>query len=192
MDFRLRKARLEDIPALEALIADSARGLREGYSAEQVEAALGKVLGVDSQLIRDGTYFVAEAEGRIIGCGGWSKRKTLFGGDHGPVKNDAWLDPATDLARIRAFYVHPGWARQGIGSALLRGCEEAAAAEGFSRLELASTLPGIPLYQARGFKAGEAINVPLDNGGSLPVVRMTKDLVPKSQIDRNSTAPTRE
>lgn len=174
MDLSIRKARLKDIPALESLIAASARGLREGYSAEQIEAALGRVLGVDTQLIRDGTYFVAEAEGQIVGCGGWSKRKTLFGSDHGPVKNDAWLDPATDLARIRAFYVHPAWARRGVGSALLRKCEEAALVEGFSRMELASTLPGLPLYRARGFAEKERFDVALPDGKSLPVIRMTK------------------
>jgi len=177
MEVTIRQAVLDDVPALEILIAESARGLREGYSAEQVEAALGNALGVDRQLIRDGTYFVAEAEGMIVGCGGWSKRKTLFGSDHGPVKNDAWLDPAVDPARIRAFFVHPAWARRGIGSRLLQACETAAAADGFSRLELAATLPGVPLYSARGFAAAEHFEVPLPNGLSLPVVRMSKSLL---------------
>jgi GNAT superfamily N-acetyltransferase len=178
MHFTLRKAQLEDVPALTALIGESARGLREGYSSDQVEAALGTVLGVDTQLIRDGTYFVAESGGRIVGCGGWSNRNTLFGSDHGPVKNDAWLDPAVDAARIRAFFVHPAWARQGIGSAILQACEEAAAAEGFSRLELAATLPGVLLYQARGFEPAERFAAPLPNGSSLPIVRMVKTLPP--------------
>jgi GNAT superfamily N-acetyltransferase len=179
MEVTLRQAVLDDVPALEALIKDSARGLREGYSAEQVEAALGNALGVDRQLIRDGTYFVAETNGKIVGCGGWSKRKTLFGSDHGPVKDDAWLDPARDPARIRAFFVHPAWARRGIGSQLLEACEKAAAAEGFSRLELAATLPGVPLYSARGFVAAERFEVPLPNGLTLPVVRMSKSLAPR-------------
>ena len=176
MHFTLRKAQFEDVPALTALTGESARGLREGYSSDQVEAALGTVLGVDTQLICDGTYFVAECEGRIIGCGGWSKRNTLFGSDHGPVRNDAWLDPAVDAARIRAFFVHPAWARQGVGSAILQACEQAAAAEGFSRLELAATLPGVLLYQARGFRATERFAAPLPNGNSLPIVRMVKTL----------------
>jgi GNAT superfamily N-acetyltransferase len=176
MNITLRKARLEDIPELENLIAASARGLREGYSPDQVEAALGHALGVDTQLIRDGTYFAAEADGQIVGCGGWSKRATLFGSDHGPVKNDAWLDPTSDPARIRAFFVHPSFARRGIGTAILQACEQAAVTEGFSRLELAATLPGLPLYQARGFEAKERFDVPLPDGQSLPVVRMSKDL----------------
>ncbi len=179
MEVTIRQAVLADIPALQALIAESARGLREGYSAEQVEAALGNALGVDRQLIRDGTYFVAEAEGRIVACGGWSKRQTLFGSDHGPVKNDAWLDPASDPARIRAFFVHPAWARRGLGSRLLETCERAAAADGFSALELAATLPGVPLYSVRGFTAAEHLDVPLPNGLSLPVVRMSKSLLIK-------------
>jgi len=188
MHFTLRKARLEDVPALTALIGESARGLREGYSSDQVEAALGTVLGVDTQLVRDGTYFVAESEGKIVGCGGWSKRNTLFGSDHGPVKNDAWLDPAVDAARIRAFFVHPGWARQGIGSAILQACEEAAAAEGFSRLELAATLPGVLLYQVRGFEPGERFAAPLPNGSSLPIVRMVKTLPPRLGTRANASA----
>lgn len=179
MEITIRQAVLDDIPALEILIAQSARGLREGYSAEQVEAALGNALGVDRQLIRDGAYFVAESEGKIVGCGGWSKRKTLFGSDHGPVKNNAWLDPVIDPARIRAFFVHPAWARRGIGSRILRACETAAAADGFSRLELAATLPGVPLYSARGFIATEHFEVPLPNGLPLPVVRMRKSLLSK-------------
>jgi len=192
MPFTLRKARLEDAPALATLIGESARGLREGYSSDQVEAALGTVLGVDTQLVRDGTYFVAESEDRIVGCGGWSKRKTLFGSDHGPVKDDAWLDPGADAARIRAFFVHPAWARQGIGSAILQACEEAAAAEGFSRLELVATLPGVLLYQVRGFESRERFDVPLPNGKSLPVVRMIKILPSRTNRQvRISTAPAR-
>src|SRR5579872_2480581 len=173
----VRLATLANVPALETLIQASARGLREGYSAEQVEAALGNALGVDRQLIRDETYFLAEAGTEIIGCGGWSKRKTLFGADHGPVKDDAWLDPATDAARIRAFFVHPTWARRGIGTQLLGACEAAAIGEGFSRLELAATLPGVPLYKARGFEEFERLEVSLPGGQVLPVVRMRKTLL---------------
>lgn len=172
----LRPATLGDVPALDSLIAASARGLREGYSASQVEAALGNCLGVDRQLIRDGTYFIAEVQSEMAGCGGWSKRKTLFGSDHAAGKDDSWLDPRIDPARIRAFFVHPAWARRGIGSFILRACEAAAIQEGFTRLELAATLPGVPFYKAHGFAAIEQIDVPLPGGGALPVVRMGKTL----------------
>ena len=173
----LRLANIEDVFALESLIKASARGLREGYSAEQVEAALGNALGVDRQLIRGRTYFLVEAGEELVGCGGWSKRKTLFGSDHGPVKDDAWLDPATDAARIRAFFVHPAWARRGIGTQLLGACEAAAIAAGFCRLELAATLPGVPLYKARGFEEFARLEVSLQGGQVLPVVRMRKTLL---------------
>ena len=173
----MRTATLEDVPALQALIAESARGLRaDYYTSEQVEAALGTALGVDTQLIRDGTYFVAEAQGQIVACGGWSRRKTLFGSDHVHGKDDAWLDPAHDPAKIRAFFVHPAWARRGLGSMLMRACEKAAREAGFSKLELASTLPGVPLYLAHGFSAGERFDVPFRDGEKLPVVRMEKRL----------------
>jgi GNAT superfamily N-acetyltransferase len=176
MSFTLRKAEMSDRTAIERLIGESARGLREGYSAEQVDAALGSVLGLDTQLVRDGTYFVAEDGGQIVGCGGWSRRKTMFGSDHGPVKDDAWLDPAADAARVRAFFVHPEWARQGIGTAILQACEDAAKAEGFKKLELVATLPGLLLYEKRGFEAQERFAVPLAQGKSLPVVRMVKNI----------------
>jgi GNAT superfamily N-acetyltransferase len=175
--FSLRLAVLDDVPVLRALISDSARGLRANYyTSEQVEAALGTALGVDTQLIRDGTYFVVEADGKIVACGGWSRRKTLFGSDHVHGKNDAWLDPAHDPAKIRAFFVHPDWARRGLGSMMMRACEQAARDAGFSRLELASTLPGVPLYLAHGFTEGERFDVPVKDGEKLPVVRMTKTL----------------
>jgi N-acetylglutamate synthase-like GNAT family acetyltransferase len=177
MPFTLRKAEMSDCAAIEHLIGESARGLRTGYSADQVEAALGSVLGLDTQLVRDGTYFVAEDDGRIVGCGGWSRRKTMFGSDHGPVKDDAWLDPATDAARVRAFFVHPEWARRGIGSALLQACEDAAKVEGFTKLELVATLPGLLLYEKRGFEPHERFAVPLADGKSLPVVRMVKSSI---------------
>jgi len=117
-----------------------------------------------------------EADGGVIGCGGWSRRKTLFGSDHVPGKDDAWLDPNVDPARIRAFFVHPSWARRGIGSRILQCCETEAAARGFSQLELVATLTGEPLYRVRGFTATEHFAVPLANGATLPVVRMSKQL----------------
>ncbi|HEV3200153.1 MAG TPA: GNAT family N-acetyltransferase [Bryobacteraceae bacterium] len=173
----IRKAEFEDIPILEWLIPESVRTLQaRDYSPEQMEGALGTVFGVDRQLIRDGTYFVVEIDSRIVACGGWSRRKTLFGSDHAPGKDDAWLDPSVEPARIRAFFVHPEWARRGIGSLLMRASEEAAAAEGFSSLELVATLTGEPLYRAHGFQGVEWFDVALPNGARLPVVRMRKEV----------------
>ena len=175
MRVTIRQAVLEDAQALQVLIVESVRKLQAAhYSPEQMEGALGTVFGVDTQLIRDGTYFIAEVDSTVIGCGGWSRRKTLFGSDHVPRKDDAWLDPQQDAARIRAFFIHPDWARRGIGSQILEACEAAATAQGFSRFELVATLPGEPMYNARGFVATERFNVPLPNGAQLPVVRMTK------------------
>jgi GNAT superfamily N-acetyltransferase len=175
MQVTIRKATLEDIPVLEVLIAESVRTLQAGYyTPAQLEGALSAVYGVDTQLIRDGTYFAAEVESVIVGCGGWSRRKTLYGGDHGPQKDDTGLDPSRDAAKIRAFFIHPAWARRGIGSRILEACESAAVAQGFSRFELASTLSGVAMYQARGFSATEYFDVPLPNGAGLPVVRMVK------------------
>jgi GNAT superfamily N-acetyltransferase len=132
---------------------------------------------VDRTLIGDRTYFIAEASGEIAGCGGWSRRKTPFGSDHGPVKDDAWLDPKTEAARVRAFFVRPSFARRGIGRLILNACEQAARDAGFSRLELVATLTGVPLYSACGFESRERFDVPLPNGISLPVVRMIKPLL---------------
>jgi GNAT superfamily N-acetyltransferase len=174
--FALRVAERHDIPALEALIPLSTRALQAAYySPAQIEGALGTVFAVDRQLIADGTYFVVEDGGAIVGCGGWSKRKTLYGGDQGRhVSDDALLDPEREPARIRAFFVHPQWARRGIGTSLLRECERAAAAAGFKTVELVATLAGVPLYAAGGFRAAEHLEVPLANGGQIPVVRMSK------------------
>jgi GNAT superfamily N-acetyltransferase len=177
--FPIRRAIPEDIPALAVLIALSVRSLQAGdYSALQMEGALGTVFGVDSRLIADGTYFVAEAAGgggkKIVGCGGWSKRKTLFGGDHGAGREDALLDPALDNARIRAFFVHPDFARRGIGSRILETCEHAATEAGFQGFELGATIAGERLYRERGYRAIERIEKPLVNGASLPIIRMSK------------------
>jgi GNAT superfamily N-acetyltransferase len=177
--FRIRRATAADVSAIELLIGLSVRGLQStDYSAAQIEGALGTVFGVDSQLIADGTYFVVEAmDGRtaaITGCGGWSKRKTLFGGDRGSGREDELLDPLRDAAKIRAFFVHPDWARRGIGSKLLTACEGAAMEAGFRSFELGATITGERLYRARGYKAVEHVNVPLVNGASLPIIRMSK------------------
>ncbi len=172
-----RKATLRDVPVLRSLIAESVRILQASYyTPEQREGALGTVFGVDTQLILDGTYMVAEAGTMIVGCGGWSRRKTVFGSDCAADRDNAPLDPAQEAAKIRAFFVHPKWARRGIGTRILEACEAAAAAEGFTRLELVSTLPGEPMYRARGFAPQEAFEVPLPNGVKLPVLRMTKTI----------------
>ncbi|MFL6516306.1 MAG: GNAT family N-acetyltransferase [Chthoniobacterales bacterium] len=174
----VRLARAEDIPALERLISLSVRGLQGShYSAAQIDAAIGTVFGVDRQLIRDGTYFVVENGPTLTGCGGWSKRKTLFGSDHHvATRNDAELNPRKDAARIRAFFVHPGYARRGVGRAILQACEEAIKAAGFTRIELASTLPGEAFYQACGYAVGGAEDVLLPNGLTVGIVHMSKTL----------------
>jgi GNAT superfamily N-acetyltransferase len=170
-----RPAALEDVPVLERLIARSVTQLQAGdYSLEQRERALGTVFGVDRQLIRDGTYYAAVVNAQIVGCGGWSRRKTLFGADAVAGRDDDTLDPARDAARIRAFFVDPDWARRGIGSRLLAVCEAAAAEQGFTRFELAATLTGIALYRTFGYTEAEHLEAPLPQGGSLAVVRMVK------------------
>lgn len=178
---QIRRATNADIPRLREVIEASVRGLQANdYSPAQIELALKTVYGVDSQLIADGTYFVAEAaqpgsgHPLIVGCGGWSKRKTLYGGDQFSGREDSPLDPARDAAKIRAFFVHPAWARRGIGGMILEACENAAVAAGFTRLEMGATLSGIPFYQAKGYSAVENQGVPLGNGDFLPVVRMAK------------------
>ncbi len=183
--FNLRLATEQDVPALHALIEASVRGLQVGdYSPAPIEGALGTVLGLDTQLIRDRTYFVAEvsegaeaASQRLAGCGGWSKRRTLFGADRNAGREPALLDPATDAARIRAIFVHPGFARQGLGSLILARVEAEAATAGFRRYGMGSTLTGVPLYRLKGYAEVERILVPLGNGESLPVVKMVKDVV---------------
>ena len=175
----LRLAVPADEPALHALIEASVRGLqRNDYTPEQIDGALGTLLGLDTQLVADGTYFVAEAKAAcariIVGCGGWSHRKTLFGSDHAPVREPNFLDPAVDAAKIRAFFIHPDWARRGLGTKILEACESAARAAGFSRFEMGATLTGVPLYLSRGYYIVERIEVPLRNGAALPIVRMAK------------------
>ena len=179
--FTLRLATEKDIPALDALIELSVRGLQAGdYTAAQIEGALGTVLGLDTQLIRDGTYFVAEAMGGesgqpLAGCGGWSKRKTLFGADRGPVRGQGLLDPETDAAKVRAIFVHPQFARQGLGTLILARVEAEARSAGFRKYEMGSTLTGVPLYKLKGYVEVERIAVPLNNGEALPVVKMVKE-----------------
>ena len=170
---------MDDVPALGPLIAASARELsRDDYTPEQVEAALGGAFGTDTQLIRDGTYFVVEVDGALAGCGGWSRRRTLFGSDARSDRDAAELDPARDAAKIRAFFIHPNFARRGLGTLILEHCEHDAMAYGFKRFELMGTLPGVRLYAARGYQAGERIEWPLGDGLAIPFVPMSKNAGP--------------
>lgn len=181
MLLQIRQATSADIPALQDLIRASVLGLQSvDYTPEQLEHALERIFGVDTQLIADGTYFIAEVEVEgepvIAGCGGWSKRKTLYGSDHCAGREDTLLDPRLEAAKIRAFFVHPAWARRGIGSRILEVCEAAAAGAGFRRFEMGATLTGVPLYLARGYVEGEHRQVPLIPGLSLAIVHMEKQL----------------
>ena len=190
MNFRIRLAEPRDIPLLQELIAASVRGLQAAdYSAEQLESALRTVYGVDTQLIADGTYFAAEEtettnEPLLVGCGGWSKRKTLYGGDQYAQREDSLLNPADDAAKIRAFFIHPDWARRGIGSLILDACEIAAEAAGFCRLEMGATLTGVPFYRVKGYVELETTEVPLENGLMLPIVRMEKVRMGKARTGK--------
>ena len=209
MSIRIRQAVPADVPALRELIDASVRELQaQDYTAAQIDGALKTVFGVDSQLIADGTYLVAEVsavEGAnqitshrarmcpgestdavgspraqtgvsalLAGCGGWSKRKTLYGGDQFSEREDLLLDPAKDAAKIRAFFIHPAWARRGVGTMILDACEAAARAAGFSRYEMGATLTGAKLFGARGYVALARIEIPLVNGELLPVIHMEK------------------
>lgn len=192
---RIRKAVAADVPVLQRLIEASVRKLQAAeYTLEQMEGALETVFGVDSQLIADGTYFVAEARAGdarsqaeigdggknpesgwiTVGCGGWSKRKTLYGSDRWTEREDELLDPQHDAAKIRAFFTDQAWARRGIGSRILEACEIAASTAGFASYEMGATLTGAKLFGTKGYVAVEKIEVPLRNGVSLPVVRMAK------------------
>jgi GNAT superfamily N-acetyltransferase len=181
-NWQIRIANESDIPALHALIEASVRGLHAGdYTPAQIEGALGTVLGLDTQLIRDHTYFVVQAsptdessQQKLVGCGGWSKRRTLFGSDHASQREPDLLDPATDAAKVRAIFVHPAVARRGLGSLILSHVEAAAQAAGFRRFEIGSTLTGFPLYRLKGYVEVERITIPLRNGEAVPVVHMVK------------------
>ena len=193
MSFLVRTATPEDIPHLREIIESSVRTLQANdYTPTQIEAALHSVYGVDTQLIADGTYFAVEVaapspqvtshESRAtapIACGGWSKRKTLYGGDQYAQREDSLLDPARDAAKIRAFFVHPQYARRGIGTLILEACENAARAAGFTRLEMGATLSGVAFYRAKGYAPLENLRVPLSNGEMLPIVTMSKEIKAK-------------
>ncbi|MFI5159661.1 MAG: GNAT family N-acetyltransferase [Sphingobacteriales bacterium] len=177
MPITIRAATFDDIAVLQQLIALSARGLSDGYyTPAQTESAIKYVFGVDTQLITDGTYFAVEDDGVVIACGGWSKRNTLYGGDQFKAVADPLLNPATDAARIRAFFVHPGKARLGVGRMLINACEQAAIENGFSKVEMGATLPGVPFYSAMGYHKAGAIQLPLPDGEIMGIIKMGKDL----------------
>jgi len=168
-----RLARMADMPALKALMDQAIGELQKGFLRPDQIAASRAIMGLDSQLIEDGTYFIVECDGQAAGCGGWSRRNTLYGGDHSPGRNAALLDPAKDAARVRAMYTSPAFARRGVGRLILGLCEAAAAAEGFKRVELAGTLSGEPLYRRCGYEPIERFED--DRGGApVPLVRMGK------------------
>lgn len=177
MQITIRLAQLEDIPQLNQLIALSVRGLSiDYYTLAQIESAIKYIFGVDTQLVKDGTYYIAETDDVIVGCGGWSKRNTLYGGDQHKEIEDPLLNPKHDSARIRAFFVHPDYARKGVGRHIMNVCEAAAQANGFKRLQLGATLPGVPLYETAGYMAVEEIAQPLPDGEVLRLVKMQKAL----------------
>lgn len=173
-----RLATLEDLPALRGLMDAAIGQLQVGFlSPEQVAASHG-VMGIDTQLVRDGSYFVVEIDGRIAGCGGWSRRATLYGGDHSTkLRDDALLDPTRDAARVRAMYTHPDFTRRGVGRAVLAASEAAALREGFTRVELMATLAGEPLYLACGYVEIARTESPPVNGVPVPLVLMSKSLL---------------
>jgi GNAT superfamily N-acetyltransferase len=174
LSFTHRLATADDMSVLTVLMNASIGELLRAHLSEDQVAASFSVMGLDTQLIEDETYYVIEHDGRIAGCGGWSRRATLFGGDHTAGRSEALLDPATDAARIRAMYTHPAFARRGVGRLLLELCESRAAAEGFRRFELAATMAGLPLYRACGYREDEAFEAETPSGVRVPLVRMSK------------------
>ena len=170
----IRRATLAERDAIKRLIDESARHLsRDHYDDAQIDAAIASVFGVDTDLIEDGTYFVAESDGALVGCGGWSRRKTLFGGDQFSSRDTGYLDPATDFAKIRAFFIHPDHARKGIARAIVARCESEAQEHGFRGLELMATLPGIEFYKSCGFEEQGDFDLDLQ-GVKLELVPMRK------------------
>jgi GNAT superfamily N-acetyltransferase len=170
-----RLATFDEIPQLNEMIAQSVRALSvDYYTPTQIESAIKYVFGVDTQLITDGTYYVAEIDGITVGCGGWSKRNTLYGGDQHKEVEDPLLNPEHDAARIRAFFVHPDYARQGVGRHIMNTCEAAAKENGFNSFELGATLPGVPLYMAMGYDAVNRADAHLPDGEVLGILRMRK------------------
>lgn len=180
MDFVIRKAEVGDISQIENLIAASVRGLsRDVYDNRQIELSIRTVFGVDTELINDGTYFVVESSnGELAGCGGWSKRKTLYGASvYESSRNSELLDPKVDAAKIRAFFIHPEFARRGVGTLILEHCEREALSAGFKSAEMMATLPGVKLYEVRGYEAGEKHDVPVGDGVNIICIKMRKQLI---------------
>jgi GNAT superfamily N-acetyltransferase len=175
MDLTHRLAREADIPALTVVMDAAIAELQRGFLSDDQIASSRMIMGLDRQLIADGTYFIVEADGRIAGCGGWSRRATLYGGDHTPGRDAALLDPATDPARVRAMYTHPDFARRGVGRLILDLCEAAARAGGFARVELMGTLSGRALYIQCGYEDLETVE-DARGGAAVPLVRMGKSL----------------
>jgi GNAT superfamily N-acetyltransferase len=170
-----RLARRGDLEALRRLMDAAISDLQKPFLTESQIASSRTIMGLDTQLVDDGTYFIVEADGEFAGCGGWSRRATLYGGDQSPGRSAALLDPATDAARVRAMYTHPAHTRKGVGRLILSLCEYAARAEGFKRVDLMATLAGEPLYRACGYEPVE--RVVDDRGGeAVPLLRMTKPL----------------
>jgi GNAT superfamily N-acetyltransferase len=171
----LRLATSDDLPALRAMMARAIAELQSDFLAPDVVEASKAVMGLDTQLIEDRCYFVAEIDGQMAGSGGWSRRATLYGGDHSAGRDARLLDPQTEAARVRAMYTHPDFTRRGVGRAVLNACQDAARAAGFTRVELMATLAGVPLYKVAGFTPIEEI---LDTNAPVPVplVRMGKAL----------------
>lgn len=179
MSFTIRKAKIDDRPEIAQLIAESVRKLsREDYDEREIELSIKTVFGVDTQLITDETYFVAESEdGKIVGCGGWSKRKTLYGASiYSQTRDSSELNPDGDAAKIRAFFIHPEWARKGIGKAILEKCESEAKAHGFKSAEMMATLPGVKLYAVCGYQGDEEVKVPVGENVDIICVKMRKNL----------------
>jgi GNAT superfamily N-acetyltransferase len=174
-DLHHRLATRDDLPTLDALMTEAIDELQKGFLTPRQIAASHAIMGVDTTLVDDGTYFVIEIDGRIAGCGGWSRRATLYGGDHTGGRSDALLDPRTDAARVRAMYTHPASTRRGVGRLVLELCEAAAAAEGFRRLELMATMAGRPLYEASGFVVTRQVT-DRSTGTPIPLLHMTKTI----------------
>jgi GNAT superfamily N-acetyltransferase len=175
----LRVAESRDAPAVDALMKASAAALFPlFYDERQSASAVEHVAQVDGALIEDGTYFVLETGGEVVGCGGWSRRDRLYTGSGDAEGDDRLLDPATEPARVRAMFVRADWTRRGLGRRILEACEAAAKAEGFRRLSLMATLPGVPLYRAYGFTDLEEQEVAMPDGVSIPCVSMEKPIGP--------------
>lgn len=179
MNFVIRKATVDDQSKIEQLIAQSVRGLsRHDYNERQIELSVKSVFGVDTDLILDDTYFVAVAGNEIIGCGGWSKRKTLYGASvYTSSRDTSELDPTKDAAKIRAFFIAPHWARKGVGTAILEACETEARSFGFHHAEMMATLPGVKLYEVRGYQGDERADIDIGEGEKIVCIKMEKSLL---------------